>query len=77
MKKLIIGCAALVGVLALRQVTKHGGRAMREHCEQMAGHCREMMGAHAECGAEASRMSRHCGSTAVPDEEPSEPVAAV
>ena len=75
MKKLIIGCAAIGGVLALRQVTKHG--AIREHCEQMAGHCSEMMGAHAEGCAEASRMREHCGPTAAPDEEPSEPIAAV
>jgi hypothetical protein len=79
MKKLIIAGAGIGAVLALRQVTKQSGHTMREHCKEMAGHCKQTMGTHAEGAAEASRMREHCGrgQTTARDEERSEPVATV
>jgi hypothetical protein len=43
MKKLIIGLAAIGAVLAVRPLVKRKAQTMREHCEQMAGKCKEMV----------------------------------
>jgi hypothetical protein len=40
MKKLIVGLAAVGGIIALRE---RGGEKMREHCKNMGAKCKEMM----------------------------------
>jgi hypothetical protein len=89
MKKLIVGLAAVGAVVALRPVVKRRMvQKMREHCGQMAEHCKQMMGQFAAggdttgnepIGPEAMRqkMREHCGQMASHDEERSEPLATV
>jgi len=61
MKKLIVGVAAVGAVMALRPVLKRRMvQKMREHCTQMAGKCKEMMGAQPGAHREASGMPEHC-----------------
>ena len=66
MKKLLVGAAAVGAVVALRPVVKRRVlQKMREHCGQMAEHCKRPVG---ESASRSEPMgARH--------EEHSEPVA--
>ncbi len=57
MKKVIIGLGALGALIALRPVA---GRKMREHCERMAGKCRQMMASQSGQRSGAPGMREHC-----------------
>ena len=69
MKKVIVGIVAVGALIALRPVVKRRMvQKMREHCKQMAVHCKEMMGAQPggrgeTTGQEAmhQKMREHCG----------------
>jgi len=43
MKKLIVGLLVVAAVLAVRPLMKRKAQRMREHCEQMATKCKQMM----------------------------------
>ena len=79
MKKAIFGLAAVGAVIVLR---KRIGQKMREHCQQMAATCKQMMAAQGEGRGEAAGMPEHCkqmmGHSEAQAEtaEPAEPVAA-
>ena len=76
MKKLIIGLVAVGAVMALRPRLAH---KMRDHCKQMAGHCKEMMEAQGETASHEAMRQRareHCEGMAPHHEEDVEPVAA-
>ncbi len=83
MKKLIVGVVAVGAVMALRPVLmRRMVQKLREHCTQMAAHCREMMGAQPGSGGEASgeatvhqKMREHCEQMAANDTDRAEPVA--
>ena len=61
MKKLIVGVAAVGAVMALRPVLKRRMvQKMREHCTQMAGKCKEMIGAQPRGRGQAGGMPEHC-----------------
>ena len=75
MKKLIIGLAAVGAVMALRPRL---AQKMRDHCTQMAGHCKEMMGDQSEATSHEAmqqKMRKHCEGMAPQHEEDVEPVA--
>ena len=59
MKKLIVGLAAVGGIIVLRAAARRGGHTMSEHCRSMGAKCKEMMasqpGQH-----EAAGMREHC-----------------
>ena len=80
MKKLILGLAAVGALVALRPVVKRRVvQKKREHCKQMAAHCKEMMGGHGEAtGREAmpQKMREHCEEMAAQHDERTEPVVA-
>jgi hypothetical protein len=42
MKKALIGLVAVGVMVGLRPAAKRMGEKMREHCEQMAGRCKQM-----------------------------------
>ena len=42
MKRAFIGLLAIGSLIAIGVMAKRKGRMMREHCEQMAGRCKEM-----------------------------------
>ena len=44
MKKAIFGLAAIAAVIGLRALVKRKGQKMREHCQQMAAKCKQMIG---------------------------------
>ena len=67
MKKLIIALAAIGAVLALRPVVTRKARSMREHCEQMAAKCKQMMGQSG--GGEEAGMPEHCEQMAAQHKE--------
>jgi hypothetical protein len=74
MKKLIIGLAAIGAALAVRPLVKRKAQTMREHCEQMAGKCKEKMaqlGSEVERGEKRQRCKEKIteGITATSDEE--------
>jgi hypothetical protein len=74
MKKVIIGLAAIGGIIALWSVAGRGAQKMREHCMQMAGKCRQMMAGQS---GEHSEMREHCEETMASPKgqaEPSEPL---
>ena len=83
MKKLILGLVAVGALIALRPVVKRRMvRKMREHCSQMAAHCKEMMGAQGGGRGEATgrgampqKMREHCEPPAAEDEPRRETVA--
>lgn len=77
MKKAIIGLAAFGAVIGLRPLVKRVGHKAREHCEQMAVRCKEMMAGQPEAGGEAARMPEPCKQMAAQHEERREPVATV
>jgi hypothetical protein len=52
MKKAIVGLAAIAAIIGLLRVVKRKAHKLREHCEQMAGKCKQMM-AQAGGGDEA------------------------
>lgn len=60
MKKVIVGLVAVGAIIALRPVAGRVGHKMREHCEHMAGKCRQMMAAQPEQGGKAAGMREHC-----------------
>lgn len=61
MKKLIVGLVAVGAVLALRPVLKRRMvQTMREHCQQMAGKCKEMMAGRSAEREGSSGMPEHC-----------------
>ena len=61
MKKLIVGVLAVGAVIALRPVLQRRlVQKMREHCTQMAGKCKEIMGAQPGAHGEAREMPEHC-----------------
>ena len=57
MKKLIVGLAAIGGIIALRSVAGQASQKMQEHCKQMAGKCKQMMAGQS---AGHSEMREHC-----------------
>ena len=58
MKKLTIGLAAVGAVIALGPVVKRRvGHRMREHCEEMAAKCKQMMAG--ESGAPGEEVGIH------------------
>jgi hypothetical protein len=80
MKKLIVGVAAVGVALALRPLVKRRlVQKMRDHCTQMAAHCKEMMegrGGPTADEAEAQEMRERCEEIAARRREDAEPVAA-
>ena len=80
MKKLIVGVAAVGVVMALRPLVKRRViQKMRDHCKQMAAHCKEMMEGRSETTgreARAQKMREHCGETAPQRREDAEPAVA-
>ena len=61
MKKAIFGLAAVGAVIGLGPVVKRRiGRKMREHCQQMAAKCKQMMAAESGERGEAATMPEHC-----------------
>jgi hypothetical protein len=77
MKKVIIGLLALAAIAGLRPVLKRKGQEMREHCEQMAAKCKQMMAAQPEGGREAAGMRERCGPKAAQVEDREEAVASI
>jgi hypothetical protein len=83
MKKLIVGVVAVGAVIALRPVLKRRMvQTMREHCKQMAVHCKEMMGAQPGDRGETTgqdamhqKMREHCGPLAAEHEDQHKTVA--
>ena len=80
MKKLIVGFAAIGVVLALRPLVKRRVvQKMRDHCAQMAAHCKEMMQGRSETPgheARAQKMREHCEEIAAQQHDDAEPVVA-
>ena len=61
MKKAIIGLAAVGAVIGLRPVVKRRiAHKMREHCQQMAAKCEQMMAGQSGDRGEAAGMPEHC-----------------
>ena len=61
MKKAIFGLAAVGAVIWLGPVVKRRiGRKMREHCQQMAVKCKQMMAGQSGERGEAAGMPEHC-----------------
>ena len=63
MKKSIIGLVAVAATIGLLPVIRRKAHKVREHCEQMAAKCKQMM---AQSGAdpEAAGMREHSEATA-------------
>lgn len=60
MKKAIFGLAAVGAVLALAPVVKRRiGHKMREHCEDMAAKCKQMMAGQSGARGEEARTQEH------------------
>ncbi len=57
MKKVIGGLVAVGALFALRSAAGRGGQKMRDHCERMAGKCKQMMAGQS---GEHSEMREHC-----------------
>ena len=80
MKKLVFGVAAVGIVMALRPVVKRRVvQKLRDHCKQMAAHCKEMMEGRGETTgdeARAQKMREHCEEMAAQDRENAQPVVA-
>ncbi len=78
MKKAIVGVAAIGVIIALRPAAGRVSQKMREHCEQMASKCKQMMATPPGGRRQAAGMSEHCkemmavrgghGETAEPNE---------
>jgi hypothetical protein len=60
MKKAIVVLAAVGAVIGLRQVIPRVARKMREHCQQMAAKCKQMMAGQSGERGEAAGMPEHC-----------------
>ncbi len=61
MKKAIFGLAAVGAVIGLGPVVKRRiGRTIREHCQQMAAKCKQMMAGQSGERGEAAGMPEHC-----------------
>jgi len=60
MKKAIFGLAAIAAVIGLRALVKRKDQKMREHCQQMAAKCKQMMAAQGGDHGEALGMREHC-----------------
>jgi hypothetical protein len=80
MKKLIAGVAAVGVVMALRPLVKRRVvQKMRDHCKQMAAHCKEMMEGRSETpghDARTQKMREHREEMAARHREDAEPVVA-
>jgi hypothetical protein len=60
MKKAIFGLAAVGAVIGLAPVVKRRiGHKMREHCEEMAGKCKQMMAGSSGANAEEGGTQAH------------------
>ena len=59
MKRAILGIAAIAVIIALRPAAGRVGQKMREHCEQMASKCKQMMATPPGERREAA-MPEHC-----------------
>lgn len=59
MKKLIVGLAAVGGIVALRAAAERGGHKMSEHCKSMGAKCKEMMASQSG-QTEAPGMRERC-----------------
>ena len=55
MKKAILGFVAIGAIIASRPVARRMGCTIREHCEQMAVHCKQMA---AQIGARGEAVGR-------------------
>ena len=75
MKKLTIGLLAVGGVLAVGSLVKRKAHRMREHCEQMAAKCKQMM-AQSRARGEEAEMREHCEQMAARGGDRRAPVAA-
>ncbi len=60
MKKAIVGVAAIGVIIALRPAAGRVTQKMREHCEQMASKCKQMMATQPGGRREAPSMPAHC-----------------
>jgi hypothetical protein len=60
MKRAIVGVAAVGAIIALRPVASRISQKMREHCEQMASKCKQMMATQPGQGREGAAMPEHC-----------------
>jgi hypothetical protein len=77
MKKAIVAIAAVGVVIGLRPVVKRIGHKARQHCEQMAAQCKQMMAGQSGAGREAGqKMPDHCEEMAEQFERRSEAVTA-
>ncbi len=72
MKKVVIGLAAIGGIIGLRSLAGRGGQKMREHCMKMAGKCKQMMAGQS---AEHSEMRERCKETMASHSRKSEEAA--
>lgn len=77
MKKAIVAIAAVGVVLGLRPFMKRIGHKARQHCEQMAAQCKQMMAGQSGAGSEAGhKMPEHCEDMAKQFERRGEAVRA-
>ena len=80
MKKLIAGVATVGVVMALRPLVKRRVvQKLRDHCKQMAAHCKDMMEGRSETTgheARAQKTREHCGEIAAQHREDGEPVVS-
>ena len=77
MKKAIVAIAAVGVVLGLRPVMKRMGQKAREHCEQMAAQCKQMMAGQSGSGSRVGhKMPEHCEEMAEQFERRGETVRA-
>jgi hypothetical protein len=60
MKKAIFGLLAVGAIVGLRPAARRIGHKMREHCQQMAAKCKQMMAGQSAEGGEAAGMPGHC-----------------